>query len=429
MKNINLAQAAAKKLTLCFFILSMFLAFLSILPSVQAGKFVHTQGKNIVDANNNNILFKGINLGNWLLWEGYLMMGDFHYKTHSQFLQDLSKTFQGDLSKAKAFEHQWRLHYVDEQAIEDIKNLGFNSVRVPFSYQLFWANGKVSDQGFAYIDRLIGYCKSRGIYILLDMHAAPGYQNPGDHSDNLNSNANQPRASVGFWDGNNIAIASKVWRHIAQRYKDEPIIWGYDLINEPVPQPGREYQLLNSLITLRNAIRAVDNNHIIVAEGAWWASDLQKLDWLDANTQKHTGITYRWDNNLVYQTHHYTQQLEDIALLNERKSLTDKLNIPLILGEYGESSSLIIKKITQWSSDNAIGYFPWSFKKVAHNKALWTIYPNQLYRQVIRFINQGGTPPDKAYEGMIHFSQHNIANGSAGIVFDQAFYDAVKSPN
>jgi endoglucanase len=341
-------------------------------------------------------------------------------------LNSIKSTFDGDINKAMEFEHQWRLHYVDEQAIEDIKNLGFNSVRVPFNYNLFWHNGQLSDHGFQYFDRLISYCRDRGVYILLDMHAAPGYQNPGDHSDNNDSNADQPRDSVKFWDGANVNIASQVWRHIASRYKDETIIWGYDLINEPVPQQGREYELLGSLVTMRNAIREVDNKHIIVAEGSWWAADMQKLDWMDPATQTHSGINYRWDNNLVYQTHHYVNTVNAIALLNGRKAITDKLNIPLMLGEYGETTEVVIKAMTDWSIENNVSYFPWSFKKISHHKTLWTVYTNDIYDRVKTFINDGGSLPDNAYAGMLNYVQNNVANGSAGIEFHQGFYDAVK---
>ena len=47
-----------------------------------------------------------------------------------------------------------------------------------------------------------------------------------------------------------------------------------------------------------------EDNHIIVAEGSWWGSDMVKLDWTDAQVQATSGISSRWDNNLVYQTCH-----------------------------------------------------------------------------------------------------------------------------
>lgn len=392
-------------------------------PSI--GQYVHTDGTQIRDEDNNPIYMRGMNLGNWLLWEGYLMMGDFDYRTHTQFFNEVKDAFGGNLGQAIEFEHQWRLNYVNEQAIIDLKNLGFNSVRVPFHFNLFWDYGSysVNNRGFQYLDRVINWCRANDMYVLLDMHAAPGYQNPGDHSDNVNSNASQPRSSVGFWDGDNINIASQVWQHIANYYKNEPVVWGYDLINEPVPQSGREYELLPSLIAMRNAIRSVDNNHIIVAEGSWWGSDMQKLDWQDPSVQSNSGVNYRWDNNLVYQTHHYSN---DVSLLNGRKALTDRLNIPLMLGEYGENTDQLLRDMTDWCINNDVAYFPWSFKKMYHDRCIWTIHPNGAYNAVRDFIKNGGSPPANAYNNMISFCQNNIGNGVPGFSFHQGFYDAVK---
>lgn len=384
-------------------------------------QYVHTQGTDIVDENGQPLYFSGINLGNWLLWEGYLMMGDFNYRTHSQFFDSLSAAF-GSTAKAAEFEHQWRLNYVDDKAIADLKALGFNSVRVPFHYNMFWRNGELSDHGFQYFDRLIESCRTHGLYVLLDMHAAPGYQNPGDHADNVNSNASQPRDSVTFWDGNNVNIAASVWRHIADRYKNEPVVWGYDLINEPVPQAGREFELLGSLITMRNAIREVDNNHIVVAEGSWWGSDLTKIDWSDPQVQAQTGVSSQWDNNLVYQIHHYGP----VSSTQGREDITNNLGIPLIIGEYGETDEGNLKAITDWAKNELAGYYPWSFKKMSHDKTLWTIPPNADYNTVKAFINNGGNPPTHLYDSMISFAQNNIRNGHASHTWHQGFYNGIK---
>ncbi|AYA66704.1 hypothetical protein DS731_20270 [Alteromonas sp. RKMC-009] len=383
--------------------------------------FVSTQGNKIVDEQGNELFLSGINLGNWLVWEGYLMMGDFNYRTHTQFFNELAGAL-GSSDKAAEFEYQWRLNYVDEQAIADLKGLGFNSVRVPFNYNLFWWNNQLRDNGFEYFDRLIEWCRKYDMYVLLDMHGAPGYQNPGDHADNVNSNASQPRDSVTFWDGNNVQIAATIWRHIANRYKDEPVVWGYDLINEPVPQDGREYELLPSFIAMRNAIREVDNNHIIVAEGSWWGSDLSKIDWSNGDTQARTGINYKWDDKLVYQIHHYGP----VADTQGRENITNNLNIPLIIGEYGETDNGNLLAITNWAKQNLAGYFPWSFKKMSHDRTLWTIPTNNAYEQVKAYINNGGTPPVHLYDAMIAFAQNNVRNGHASHTWHQDFYDGVK---
>jgi endoglucanase len=383
--------------------------------------FLDVSGRNICDSRGNNIYFQGINLGNWLVWEGYLMMGDFKYRTHSQFFDSLVAAF-ASREKALEFEHQWRLHYEDEKAINDLKELGFNSLRVPFNYKIFYKDGKISNHGFQYIDRLVQYCRPNDITILLDMHGAPGFQNPGDHSDNGDSNENQPRDTVKFWDGDNVDIAAKIWAHIASYYKDEPVIWGYDLYNEPVAQDGREFEILPSFVKIRNSIRKVDPNHIIVAEASWWSSDFTKLDWTDPETQKKTGVTQAWDDKLVYQNHHYGPPKDTFG----REKYAEKLNIPFFTGEFGEDSNVELAEITKWSKEKTSGHFPWSFKKMSHDRTLWTIPPNKSYERIKDFINNGGNPPVDCYEDMILFAQNNIRNGHENQIWHQGFYDAIK---
>lgn len=390
-------------------------------PEEDEISFSHTRGTKIIDHNGREVFLNGINLGNWLVWEGYLMMDDFKYRTHTQFFNSLA-TALGSVERAAEFEHQWRLSYVDERAIRELADLGFNSVRVPFNYKLFWDGTELTNDGFQYIDQLLTFCKTHEIYVLLDLHGAPGYQNPGDHADNHLSNELQPRESVQFWDDDNVALTGKIWQHIARYYRDEPYILGYDLINEPVPQAGREFELLPSLIAITKAIREVDPNHVIVAEGSWWASDLTKLDWLDPQVQQETGVRAAWDHNLIYQIHHYGPAEETFG----REEITNRLNIPLIIGEFGESDNGNLRAIANWAGESLAGAFPWSFKKMSHDRTLWTIPSNVAYERVKTFINDGGSPPIDAFDDMMRFARENIRNGHPSHIWHQDFYDAVK---
>ena len=222
-----------------------------------ASRVLHTDGTKIVDADGDadgdELFLNGINLGTWLLWEGYLMMGDFEYRTHTQFLDSLSRVFDS-VEKAAELERQWRLDYVDERAIADLKGLGFNAVRVPFHFNLFWSDDQLKDDGGEYLDRFIQWCRAEGLSVLLSMHAAPGYQNLGDHADNVNANAKQSRDSVKFWDGQNVQSAARVWRHIASHYQNEPVVCGYDLDQLRREGPANPSRLTSSEISSANAI-------------------------------------------------------------------------------------------------------------------------------------------------------------------------------
>lgn len=108
-------------------------------------------------------------------------------------------------------------------------------------------------------------------------------------------------------------------------------------------------------MTIRDAIREVDDNHIIVAEGSWWSSDLTKIDWTDPMVQSSTGYSQQWDDNLVYQLHHYGPASGTYG----REAFAEKLNIPVFIGEYGETDEANLKAITDWAKQTLEGYFPW----------------------------------------------------------------------
>ena len=151
-------------------------------------------------------------------------------------------------------------------------------------------------------------------------------------------------------------------------------------------------------------------------------SDLTKIDWLDSQVQSITGITSQWDDKLVYQIHHYGPASGTYG----REQITNSLNIPLFIGEYGETDESNLGAITDWAKQTLQGYFPWSFKKMSHDRCLWTIPPNDPYNQVKAYINNGGSPPTHLYDDMISFAQVNVKNDHGSIQWHAGFYNAIK---
>ena len=84
------------------------------------------------------------------------------------------------------------------------------------------------EEGFKHLDRAVRICAEAGIYTILDMHGAPGYQNYHWHSDNNNL---MPAGM--YLNKTNRDRTIALWKHIAEHYKDEEFIAGYDLLNEP----------------------------------------------------------------------------------------------------------------------------------------------------------------------------------------------------
>ena len=88
-----------------------------------------------------------------------------------------------DLIGVDAAEDFWNLYrenYVAQADIDQIAEWGFNHIRVPFHYKQFYdSTGTETPMGYAIIDELISWCEPYNMYIILDMHCAPGGQNGG----------------------------------------------------------------------------------------------------------------------------------------------------------------------------------------------------------------------------------------------------------
>lgn len=388
-------------------------------------QFVHTRDTQIVDAKGQPLLLVGPNLGNWLVFEGYMLDVDVPgWSTPSGFRAGIKHALGGDEERTRQFVRKWRESYVTAETIRQIKALGFNSVRVPFPHTLFWNGTALTDEGFEYFDRIIQYCRDRGMYVQFDMHTAPGYQNPGHHSDNPHE---QQRESVRFWaDWHNVELAARIWGHIAKRYADEPVIWSWDLINEPVTRNDQEKaRLEESYRVMGAAIRAVDRNHILSIQGDWWGSDFGPLN-------------NKWDERLVFHMHHYPRQDLKEPHDTEPGGLGDRLRkarsvgVPLWLGEFGENSPEVLRGIADWAKRNSVGYAPWSFKRIETERALWSIRKTPGYQTVVDYLKSGtypekppGAPPANAFIHLNEFADA-IAKGEPAVTFVPAFAEAVR---
>ena len=402
------------------------LACVALAIGTQAhAQFVHTRGTQIVDRDGKPLLLIGPNLGNWLVFEGYMLdIDERGWSTPTGFRAGIKYALGGDEERTAQFVRKWRDSYITAETLQQIKKLGFNSVRVPFSHHLFWNGKSLTDEGFEYFDRIIQYCRDAGMYVQFDMHTAPGYQNPGHHSDNPNE---QVRESVRFWaDWSNVELAAKIWGHVAKRYADEPVIWSWDLINEPVTRNDREKaRLEESFRVMGAAIRAVDRNHIISIQGDWWGSDFGPLN-------------EKWDERLVFQMHHYpkqgVQEPHDTKPggLGDRLRKAQKVGVPLWLGEFGENTPEVLRDMADWSKRNSIGYAPWSFKRIETDRALWSIRQTPGYQTVVDYIKGGnypkpppGAPPVNAFTDLMSFADL-VRNGAPNVTFVPSFAEAVK---
>jgi len=320
--------------------------------------YLHTHNQDIVDEQGNPVRLRGVSLGNWTLPEGYMWQfgdqGDRPRKIE-QVVTDLIGP-----EKSAQFWHAYRKNYITEADIDRIAELGFNSVRPSLDARLFLSEGDnpvYQAEGFQLMDSLIARCRKKGIYVILDLHAAPGGQTGRNIDDSAHD---QPEL---FMDKKFQDRTVNLWVKLATRYQDEPAVAGYDLLNEPLPSGApTDYrpQLEPLYQRITQAIREVDKKHIIILEGANWAND-----W--------SVFTTRFDDNSVYQFHYYCWDnpvvLKSIAQYVAKR---DRLNAPVWVGETGESQDAIYWATTEYFEQNNIGWSLWPYKKINSGNCLYT---------------------------------------------------------
>jgi hypothetical protein len=344
--------------------------------------FLHTQGQDIVNDKGEKILLRGVGLGNWLLPEGYMWkfggQGD-----RPRRIEKITTDLLGQ-DEANRFWREFRENFVTEADIQRIAELGYNSVRPAINSRVLLTQSdppECSEEGFRLLDRLIGWCKANGIYVTLDMHAAPG----GQTGQNIDDSANdQPEL---FMDPKYEDQLVALWGAIARRYKDEPAVAGYDLLNEPLPaRTGAEAKFKARLEPLyqklTKAIRTVDPRHIVILEGADWAND-----W--------SVFTQPFDSNLVYQFHYYCWD-HPVALksiehyLNHRQ----RLKAPVWVGETGERDNAIYWATTEYFEANNIGWSFWPWKKMEARNSPCSIKAPAQWQAVVAY-SRGGAKPSR----------------------------------
>lgn len=354
-------------------ILSLLLFLFWIMTLQAQSGFVSVQGKFLVDTTGQELILRGYGLGGWLVPEGYML----HVPGYGSPTDIRNKII--DLvgaENATQFYRAYEQNYVAEKDIELIKSWGFNSIRLPFHFEKFYdlSTGQLKAEGFQIIDRLLAWCRKYGLYLIPDMHCAPGGQNKYNISD---SDGQEAR----LWtDRANQLATFKIWKEIARRYKDEKAIAGYDLINEPVLPDGYSNTVLyNFYKELTDTIRTVDQNHILFIEGNWFATDFGQL-------------TPPYDPLWVYSFHKYwnaTDQGTIQYLLNIR----NQYNVPLWLGETGENSNTWFYEVKTLMENQKIGWCWWAHKKVRTTTSPLSAVLNPGYQAILDYWNGNGPRP------------------------------------
>lgn len=341
-------------------------------------------------------------LGGWMLQEPYMLklsgIASAQYDIKRRIVNLIGE------KNTQLFYTAWLKNHCTKSDIDSLASWGFNSVRLPMHFNLFTLPieeesimGKNTwlTKGFTMIDSLLSWCKADHIYLILDLHAAPG----GEGNDNSISDRDTLKPSLWQSEANQQKTIA-LWQKLASRYANESWIGGYDLLNEPnwgfqnpLDAHGCDEKASVPLKTLYKqitaAIRKVDKHHIIFIEGNCWANN-------------YDGIFPLWDSNMVISFHKYWNYT-DIASIQKFIDYREKYNVPLWMGETGENSNAWFTNVVSLLEQNKIGWAMWPLKKAGLNN-LFQIEINSGFQKIIDYW-KGTAPKPSATEAFASLMQ------------------------
>ncbi len=372
-----------------------------------SAQYLHVEGKKIIDKTGNEIILRGMGLGGWMLQEGYMLETNSFANAQHEIRAKI-KDLVGE-ENTVAFYDAWYANHCTKTDIDSLASWGFNSVRLPMHYNLFTlpieqepvaGQNTWLEKGFAMTDKLLEWCEANQIYLILDLHAAPG----GQGRDAAISDYDSSKPSLWESDANKQKTIA-LWKKLAERYANEEWIGGYDLINEPnwnfttgANQNGcgetNNAPIRQLYVDITNAIREVDQNHIIYIEGNCWGNN-------------YTNIFPKWDNNMVASFHKYWNY-NDQGSIQFAIDMRNQQNLPVWLGESGENSNVWFANAIRLMENNSIGWAWWPMKKVGSVVNPLTIERNDGYNTLLNYWKNGGTKPtvDFAQQALIQLAEN-----------------------
>jgi hypothetical protein len=346
--------------------------------------FIKVQGVNLALPSGEKFFIRGTNLGHWLNPEGYIMQlrnTSSPGRIHQALCEMVGPEFMSD------FWQKFKDSYVTKADIRFLSQTGINTLRLPFHYKLFTDEdymGLTSNQdGFARFDSAIAWCREFNLRLILDMHDAPA----GQTGDNIDDSYGYP------WlfespNAQNQLIA--IWVKIASRYAHEPVILGYDLMNEPIAPYFERKDSLNKLLEplyrrAVEAIRKVDRNHVILLGGSQWNGTFEEVftDW-------------KFDDNIMYTCHHYGGE-PNVGSIRRFLRFRDTSNLPMYMGETGENTDEWVASFRKTMEDNNIGWTFWPYKKLGNTRCFVHVpKPAEWDSVVVKFVEQ----PRESYKAI-----------------------------
>lgn len=336
-------------------------------PASAQLSMLHTSGLNIVNASGTTVQLRGVNLGDWLVMEPWMCPAvsdsdaNGSYQDEHSILAELDSRF--GVAEEQSLISTYQNAYITTADLANIKAQGLNLIRVPVWWGDFYTlgtgtggTGTWRSDAFTQLDNIISEAAADGIYTIIDMHGAIGQQSD-NHSTGWQNENN-------YWGSTaDQAATNTMWQNIATHYNGNPNVAAYDILNEPDNAPS-DSAVIAAYVSIMQAIRAVDSNHICCIEGTFDA-----WDWSMLPSPSSEGWT-----NVVYEMHQYNGSGSG-DLSAAQGQITDWDNhaswdTPDYIGEFnpGTSSTDSNTGLTYWQdvvnlySSNGVAWSVWTYK-------------------------------------------------------------------
>jgi aryl-phospho-beta-D-glucosidase BglC (GH1 family) len=307
----------------------------SALPAISSGtaSYLHTDGKNIVNGSGKVIHLRGVNIGGWLVTEGW-MCGQTDNGGRGA-LEQLETRFGTE--RASVLMNAWYDHWFTSKDIDNIQKWGFNVIRVPFSYRNLqdangnWIRDSKGNILFTRMDWVVKEAAKRGIYVIFDLHIWPRQMEKDNYG--LPSR----------WSEDGKAVRAKMadlWAEVAKHYKGDGRIAAFDVINEPEGSPWNAPQH-----AFTDAIRKEDPDRMVIVEWSGYE-----------NTPK------EFPKNTVYSDHYVFKDQASFDKYLTSLNSHPEVNVPLFLGEMKAGEDNVTS--ARWMAD--------TMNKEGWNWAIWT---------------------------------------------------------
>ncbi|MEI8350480.1 MAG: cellulase family glycosylhydrolase [Candidatus Omnitrophota bacterium] len=327
---------------------------------------------------------KGVNIGSWLLMEGYILGG--RNIAESTLKRQFEKI--NGKSELEVFSRLFRENFIQEEDFKNISAFGANTVRLPFNCRLIEPKPfRYSNTGIGYLKKALSWAEKYNIKIILDLHAAQGAQNEDWHADS--------GGKALLWEKKTYRERMcALWEVVASACKDEPALLGYDLLNEPV-LGERSTDIVKRLYQQTIArIRAIDTEHTIFLEGDIWAQRIDFLKELIADNicisiHAYAPLEYTFNftpfykfpgqiGNTFWDANCIRKYLEPYAAFSRKN------NVMIFVGEFGINwrgglwgELEYLKSMLKTFEEFGFGYTYWTYKAIAHHA-----FPDGIYQAI-----------------------------------------------